>query len=439
MRPGVGERPGATARGTGGRYRTGRASEGLRSTLTLPRGADDDTVLRSMRVSWLAVLVLAGPLAAGPSPAAREQNPVPPAATTEADLQPRIVRAREALLGGTGRPNEVIAEVKAILALNPDLAEPHVLLGLAYRTLNSSAMLAEAVAEFRQALALDPSLAAARYYLASVYLDLGRPERARDELTTALERVPNQPQFMTLLADAERRSGNPQRGLDLAQQVVAGNPNAGEARYYLAMCLLDLKRRSDAIQQLEQLTAGGPAPVQVTSSLGRLYLEDGRFDDAIRLLGASVQQAPTRPDLHVLLARAYRLRGTLDEAERQLALALPPGAAQEASAFYEDAAADVRLETGLIQLARGRLDEAAAELEQAAALRPTHGATHRHLADVYLRQDRRPLAAAHAARAREAGETLPPSLSALLPDEPAGDERPAPSGPGLPDLPKGSQ
>ena len=49
-------------------------------------------------------------------------------------------------------------------------------------------MMGEAVAEFRQALTIDPSFAAARYYLANTYRELGRNERAREELEAAIAR-----------------------------------------------------------------------------------------------------------------------------------------------------------------------------------------------------------------------------------------------------------
>lgn len=338
--------------------------------------------------------------------------------SADAALQQRVVQARTALLAGTDRPNDLIAEVKSILAINPEHAEAHVLLALAYRAIGNTTMLAEAIAEFRQALALDPSLAAARYYLAGAYLDLGRAERARTELEAALVQVPGQPQFTTLLADAERRAGNPERGLQLAQQILATNPALAEARYYAAMCLLDLKRRTEAVAQFEQLANSGVRTTEVTGTLGALYLEDGRLDEAVAMLTMATQTAPTRPDLRVLLARAYRLRGALPDAEQQLAQALPPGAAIEASTFYENAAADIRFETGLIRLQQNRMDDAIAELTQAAELRPAHGETRRALAECYLRAGRTDLATAQASLARAAGTTLPDSLSALLPPLP---------------------
>ena len=50
---------------------------------------------------------------------------------------------------------------------------------------------------------LNPELTQARLILARIYLDLARASRAREELQTALERLPNEPQLL----DAARRSG----------------------------------------------------------------------------------------------------------------------------------------------------------------------------------------------------------------------------------------
>lgn len=331
-----------------------------------------------------------------------------------ADLTARVARVRASLMAGAGRPGDLIAELQDILGADPTIAEAHMLLGLAYRGVGGD-MLPEAVAELRQALALDPTLVAGRYHLANTYLDLGRAERAREELLLGLEQAPGQMQFTTLLAEAERRAGLPERALELARQVPAADPSAPQARYHSALALLDLDRRAEAMAELERLVADGVTPPDVLSVLGIAYVDAGRNDDAVQLLSAATAVVPNRPDLHVAIGRAHRQAGRYAEAEAALARALPPGANREASAFYESLEADIHLETGLIRLAQERLDDVVQELRAALELRPTHGPTHRHLAQVYLRQNRRDLAVSHARAARAAGETLPAELAALVP------------------------
>jgi tetratricopeptide (TPR) repeat protein len=361
----------------------------------------------------VAVAVLAAVLSSA-APARATSSLAAQAPAPDATLQGRIARVRTALLSGAGRPGDLVAELQSILSADPEAAEAHLLLGLAYRSLGND-MLAEAIAEFRQALALAPALVAGRYYLAQAYLDLGRPERAREELEAALQQTPGQMQFTTLLADAERRAGNPARALQLAQEVLASDATSAQARHYAAMALLDLKRRPEAIAELERLVSAGVTPLDVTSTLGTAYLDDGRVEDAVKMLTAATEAAPARPDLQLALARAHRLAGRLADAEQRLAQVLPPGANREASEFYETIEADIHLETGLIRIAQKRDDEAVKELTTALALRPTHGPTHRHLAEVYLRQGQRAQAITHATAARDAGEVLTDALTTLLP------------------------
>ena len=365
------------------------------------------------RVQIIAAVAACASLIAGTALTRASADLTAQSLVSDPTLQTRIVRARTAILSGSSRPGDLIAELQNILAIEPALAEAHLLLGMAYQVVGRD-MLAEAVAEFRQALALDPTLVAARLYLANAYLDLGRAERAREELEAALKQTPGQMQFTTMLAEAERRAGNPERALQLAQQVVAANPSAAQARHYAAMALLDLKRRPEAIAELERLVAAGVTPIDVTSTLGSAYLEDGRVDDAVKMLLVATQAAPTRPDLRIALARAHRLGGRLVEAEAQLAQALPPGANREASEFYETAEADIHLETGLIRIAQNRSSEAVKELTLALGLRPTHGPTHRHLAELYMKQGQPAQATTHARAARDAGEVLADTLLSLI-------------------------
>ncbi len=334
----------------------------------------------------------------------------PPAAS----VSDRLVRARTAVLTGSAPLEETIDEIKRLLALDPTLAEAHLLLGLAYRSEGSSPLLPEAIAEFRQALALDPALVAGRYYLANSYLDLNRPGRAREELEAGLERLPDQPQFLTLLSEAERRLGNAARAVELAQRVLASTPNDALARYYGGLALLDMGRRDDGVAYLEAVANAGVPNIEAFLRLGTLYLEDNRIDDATGMLVKAAIMAPTRPDIRIALGRAYRLAGLLSDAEQQLALALPPGSAIEASAFYEELQGNLYLESGLLRMQQARLDEAVAALRRALDFRPAHGPTLQALAEALARQGNYELAAEHAARAEAAGAPVSDAVRARI-------------------------
>jgi tetratricopeptide (TPR) repeat protein len=324
------------------------------------------------------------------------------AVPTRDELMARIKRVSAELFTRTDRADESIRELKAILAADPGIAEAHMLLGIAYRGQASPDLMGEAVAELRQALALDPGLTPARLYLSYVYLDLGRVDRARDELQTALAKTPNQPQFLALLGDTERRLKNPARAVELQQQALKTDPSFMQARYYLGLALFDLGRRAEAIAQLEQVVASGVKAFDAYIALGTAYLDAGRLNEGLEILSQGTHLDAGRPDVRIQLARGYRLKGQLAQAEAQLRVAEPRVRTVVASSFAHQPQVelDYLVEQGLLAARRGRLPAAIESLKKALDIEPDDRTVHRELAQLYTRSGNSKLAAEHAARAK---------------------------------------
>ena len=102
----------------------------------------------------------------------------------------------------------------------------------------------------------------------------------------------------------------------------------------------------------------------------------------------AVRLNPSRPEAHVWLARAYRVNGQLAEAARELAAAAPSAASL--AALYTNVQVEYHLEEGLVRLAQGRLDDAAAAFEKVLALDGTNAAARDKLAEVAKRRQQRP-------------------------------------------------
>ena len=339
-------------------------------------------------------------------------------ANRTAPLQERLNRIGKELVAGPARLESAIKELKEILAVDPGSAQAHLLLGIAYRMKGSPELIGEAAAELRQALAIDPNLVPARFYLARVYLDLGRLERAQEELIAALERQPGHPQFVSLLGETERQRKNPARAVELIQQALKADPSSGQARYYLGLALFDLGRRDEAITALESVAASGTTELDVYSSLGSAYIDAGRLDDAVAVLTKAARLDPARPDLRILLARAYRSKGLLDRAAGQLKLVSSKGIEGLASGFQQQQLDfDLELERGALALAGRRLPAAVAALRKTLAMDPNHGPANRYLAEAYLLQGSIGLAAEHARLAEKFGAPLPPAARQLLHDK----------------------
>jgi Tfp pilus assembly protein PilF len=309
------------------------------------------------------------------------------AGASPAAIQARLDRVRADLFSRAERVNEDVRELKDVLAIDPRSAEAHVLLGIAYSTLGSRDLKGEAIAEFRQALDLDPRLVPVRFYLARLYLDLGRPARARDELDAALAQTPGQPDLLTLLGETERQLKNPARAVDLLQQALRADDSFAQARYYLALALIDLDKRAEAIAELERVVRSGAPIADAYLTLGIAFLALGRTTAALETLNRGVQIEPARRDLHVALASAYRRNGLLEKAETELTRGAPrPGASAASSDYpYQQVDLDYQLERGMVALQRGQLSSAAEAFKKVLELEPQHPEATRQLAEVNRR------------------------------------------------------
>jgi tetratricopeptide (TPR) repeat protein len=309
------------------------------------------------------------------------------AAAPASTIQERIERVRAELYSRTDRLGENVKELKQILALDPRSADAHMLLGIAYSTWGSKELKGEAIAEFRQALDLNPRLVQVRFFLAHLYLGLGRADRAREELQAGLAQTPGNPEFLALLGEAERQSKNPRRAVEMTRQALQADPSFAPARYYLGLALRDAGQRDDAIKELEQVVRARAAGADAYLALGSAYVDAGRADEAIETLGQGLRLDATRSELHIALARAYRSKGLLDKADAQLLLGGPKRAPLSDSSDYpyQQVELDFHLERGMVKAQRGQLAAAAEAFKKVLELEPKHEAATRELADVNRR------------------------------------------------------
>jgi protein O-GlcNAc transferase len=302
-------------------------------------------------------------------------------------IQERLDRVKADLYSRTDRLQDNVTELKQILALDPRSADAHMLLGIAYSTWGSKELKGEAIGEFRQALDLNPRLIQVRFFLAHLYLGLGRAQRAREELETALVQTPGNPEFLALLGEAERRLKNPRRAVDVTRQALQADSSFAQARYYLGLALLDAGQRDDAIKELEQVARAGAPVADAYLALGSAYVDAGRTAEAIETLNQGLRLDSARSELHIALARAYRSSGQLEKADAQLTLGRPKRAALSDSSDYpyQQVDLDFHLERGMVKQQRGQLAAAAEAFKKVLELEPNHEAATRGLADVNRR------------------------------------------------------
>jgi superkiller protein 3 len=274
----------------------------------------------------------------------------------------------------------VIRRLQKAVAESPGSAAAHEALGRAYVETGSIAWIAEAQAEFRQALELDPARIWPRFYLARIYLDLGRLERARDELEAALRVKADVPHLLSLLGEVHRKLGDPDRSLELNRRVLELDPSMTPAHYYRALAWLDRKNDDEAARELEKALQSKYVIPEMYLTLGQIRLRQNQPQAALDLYRKAVDLDPRRPEGRLRLAEAYRLQKDYPRALAELKLASPDQGRFLSTEYYQRLQADVWFETGRVYQDLGKAAEARAAWNRALQVDPRHEEARRALA-----------------------------------------------------------
>ncbi len=302
-----------------------------------------------------------------------------------------------------GHADQAVRECKAALAADPQSAAAHMLLGQAYLALRSASMMAEAKAELQQALSLDPTLLWARFYLARVYLDLGRNDKAKAELERGLEQRPNVAHFLALLGEVNRKLGSPEASLALNKKALEADPALTPAHYHLALAYIDLKKPDEAIRELETALQSKYVAPEMYLTLSSLYIKTRRLSEAEDLCRRALALDASRPEGYLSLAQVHNAQGATDKALAALERALPEGKNFPATAYYQQLQADVFFETGRAYQAKRKAPQAIEAYSRSLEFDPDRADTHRQLAELFLRKKDYASARKHASAAEKLG------------------------------------
>jgi tetratricopeptide (TPR) repeat protein len=295
---------------------------------------------------------------------------------------------------------DAVKSCKTAVGMDPRSGAAHLLLGQAYLAMRSASMIAEAKAELQQALDLDANLVWAHFYLAKIYLDTGRPDKAKAELQDALKARPGVAHFLSLLGESERKLGHPEAAIEMHRQALAADPKMNTVHYYAALAYLDMKHEEEAIRELEASVQSPYVAPELYLTLGSLYAQRKRYREAEDVCRKAIALDPSRSEAYLNLGQLFNAQHMSDKALGALRLALPAGKTFPTSPYYQTLQADIYLEFGRAYAAKGARREAIHAFEQCVAIDAGRAAAHRQLADLYALQGDAARAAEHARLAR---------------------------------------
>ena len=167
-----------------------------------------------------------------------------------------------------------------------------------------------------RALALDPELAEPHLRLATLSNIAGDTAAGERHLRRAIQLDPVNPLVLGFAASAAAGRGELGEAVDLQRRAVAADPLSQVARYNLASFLYLAGRYADAQDELRRLAEVTPdRPGGHMAMAAMLLVLQGQFDEAI----AAAQALPDGPARLQVLALAHHGDGRAEEAEASLA------------------------------------------------------------------------------------------------------------------------
>ena len=284
---------------------------------------------------------------------------------------PRLSLQLATLYGKTGRWPEMREQVTHALAVRPDDAEAHNLLGIALQNLADPA---GAAACHRRALALRSPYPSASINLGNALQTLGELTEAIDCYEQALRQSPDSTEAHSNLAQALLRSGDAGAAKTHLERVVRLRPDDADAHNRLGLALLDLGAGEAALACFRKALALQPDNPALLCNVSTALQGLGQADEAIDCLKQALSQRPDFAEAHNNLGIILHKEGKLKQAMAafEQALSLKPE--------YADSYSNL----GNVLLENGEVDAALSHYRKALALRPDHGDAHHNFSQALL-------------------------------------------------------
>jgi tetratricopeptide (TPR) repeat protein/TolB-like protein/tRNA A-37 threonylcarbamoyl transferase component Bud32 len=179
---------------------------------------------------------------------------------------------------------------------------------------------------FQQAVEIDPSFAMAYFRLSQVAESVGDPASAEAHIRKAMEQLDRLPERQKLLVQANyaRNAGrNPEKAVDLLEQLLARYPDEVYAYYLLQVFYSeDLSQPDEALAAIKRGVKAVPNSGPLHNDYGYGLLWRGRYAEALRELETYARLNPDEANPHDSLGEAYLIVGQPEKALERYARAL---------------------------------------------------------------------------------------------------------------------
>jgi tetratricopeptide (TPR) repeat protein len=207
-----------------------------------------------------------------------------------------------------------IEQYEAIVKVEPDSVDDHLLLGRLYRLNNE---MARAEQEFKTAVKLDPTSEDAVTTLAYLYNEQGSGKKAA-EILNAVPDAERTSKLYSALGFTYEQQKDYKKAIAAYKQAVDQDKDNLDAMRGLAQNLMSDGQTDAALDQYKQIVDADPQDPQSYMRIAEIYRRSGRFDQALDALKKAEMYVQDSLEVPYNIAVIYQAQGKFDDAEKIL-------------------------------------------------------------------------------------------------------------------------
>ena len=276
------------------------------------------------------------------------------------------------LYNATGRGDRAFTLARGFFARHPDSAE-------ALETMSAACVAKQRYRDaelyLQQAMKLAPDRPETMLELASLYLQTGGMDRARQFVSRAVRSAPQDVASLDKLAALEKKCGERGQAVALYRKVLSIAPNDTVAEFQLGQIAIENGELDEAALHAEALIRKSWENGDGQRLMGMVHFYRKNYTDAVESLELSLKVAPNL-EAYYFLGLSFYHQGLLESAQNQFRAMLDrsPDSRQ------------ARLMVGRILLIQNRLEDAIREIRTVIAANDADAVAHHLLGSAYLAQ-----------------------------------------------------
>ena len=235
----------------------------------------------------------------------------------------KTARADLALIAARMKANDMPGALKATDALEGKFPDKAIAFDVRGRIQLLQKDFPAATASFEKALAKDPQHFPSTAGLATIDVNQGKPEKARERFEALLKANPQNHRAKLALAELAARTGAaPAEVSRLIAEAVKINPGDQRSQLLLVNQYLSSGDPKAALNAAQAATAALPNSNELLDALGRAQLASGDAQQAVSTFRKLISAQPNRAEHHVRLGEALAANKDLAESSRSMKRAL---------------------------------------------------------------------------------------------------------------------